>query len=1548
MSRLLFTFFTLLFTLSLNAQIIYVKADASGSNNGTSWTNAYTDLQNAIATSNYGTQIWVAIGTYKPTAGTDRNAYFDLKNGVEIYGGFLGTETLLEERDYIHNESILSGDIGIAGDSLDNSYTIVYSLGTDENTVLEGFTIQDGNANYTGGDVLDTHPRKSGGGMYLSGEMTDLRCQIKHCHFKNNHSDFRGGGLFIWSGAAAGSTRPNIFANEFTQNNAGTLGGGFYWIGGTYLQDELIPADSLIFNNNTANVGGGIHMTSRVNSALTKIRNCSFEENNSGRGGGLYFREDSFENIGIEFLGCNFIYNTSGEPGGAVFYESFYEFKNVTLRDCYLDHNTAGSLENPVDGGGIFIEGYIDAPNPNAKVLIDNTTMSWNAGNYGGGVNPNIEGEVTIEVKNSIFQYNSAAFSGGGIYSAKPDHKLRVSNSYFEGNAANEATGGGVHVQSSDVEITNSIFKANIGKTGAGIRMINGNVTNCVFYENNAVQQGGGIRCNQATIANCIFWNNINFGTGPDIYNNSFPITLESCLFSSEDCDAINYTNSNINCGDNSLFGIDPQFTNPTLGDFSTATNSIVRDAGDSSAYSSIITEDYFGNPRIEGSSIDIGVYEIPAVGILSVMSSVGDCQEDNINNGAISYEIVNGVTPLTLTIGDVEETSEDLTGTVSGLAGGTYDFTVMDAVGNSSTQSVFIPTLAQPNASTEIITPTCNTFTNGVIILSVTGETAPFSVLWDNGTDDFGQYGLGAAEHAYTITDAFGCQLEGSQVLTEPDPIVINGTVQNTLCEGSTTGQININPTGGTGTLSAAWSPNANGATGYQVSNLSTGTYNVTVTDESQCAFSGQYTVSSGDAIEISGQVTDAGCNGASSGAITVTPITGTGTFNYIWSNEMSGATISGLEAGDYTVTATDGNGCSVVELYTVFAGAPLTFSPSFTQISCAGETNGSINLNVENPGGLTFSWSPNVNGQTGTVLTNLAADIYFLTVTDGEDCPSYAEYTISEPAELTLSSVATDPSCLGGSDGTINLSASGGTVADIADYSYQVTPSIIAGENGSYSGAAAGEYQLLVTDANACTTESTISLLEGEAITINGLINDAACSDESTGSIDLMGDDADGSTYVWSPNANGQTTNIITGLSADTYSVTVTNAMGCIGFNEFTVSEPSAISLTASTENVSCVAGDDGMINVIGSGGTPLTDCAYSYTVSPELTTTDCGVFTGATANTYTVTATDANGCQVNTFIEVIENEALDAIVNVTNASCPGSTDGSVDLEISGGEEPYTIEGEIENLAAGEYSVSIIDANNCQFTTDFTITENEGLMLSFIVTDVTCPGYTDGAVEVNVEGGVPPYTIEGETTDLGAGEYSINVSDANNCGATGTFSIAQPTPLNFDFDIINAETSSSMDGSIFIENVTGGTEPYEFNWENGENTEDQTNVPSGIYNLLIIDANDCTYSFGFEVDYNTAINDLSDMNWDISLQPSILQQAKMVKLLINADRYAKGELQIYNSIGQRLVSEKMTVQAGEQEYDLYTESLGAGIYFVKIDIIGVGVEVLRFVVVE
>jgi len=155
------------------ASTIFVNAGAAGANSGTSWTDAYTDLQSALARAVSGDEIWVAAGTYKPTAGADRGATFQLKNGVGIYGGFAGTETTRTARSAASNITTLSGDIGAAGSS-DNSYHVVVGSGTGASAVLDGFVITGGNANNPQSGVESV-----GGGVYSNaGNPTLANCTI--------------------------------------------------------------------------------------------------------------------------------------------------------------------------------------------------------------------------------------------------------------------------------------------------------------------------------------------------------------------------------------------------------------------------------------------------------------------------------------------------------------------------------------------------------------------------------------------------------------------------------------------------------------------------------------------------------------------------------------------------------------------------------------------------------------------------------------------------------------------------------------------------------------------------------------------------------------------------------------------------------------------------------------------------------------------------------------------------------------------------------------------------------------------------------------------------------------------------------------------------------------------------------------------------------------------------------------------------------------------------------------------------------------------------
>lgn len=250
--------------------IIYVDANAVGSNSGGSWANAFTSLQSALASTCPGiTQIWVAAGTYKPTTGTDRTISFLLKNNVAIFGGLAGNEAPgydMSLRNFVTNETILSGDIG-AGGNADNSYNVVKGSGTNSTAVLDGFTISGGNANVTNASWIN--PERSGGGMYNNGGSPTVR----YCSFISNNASTFGGGMFNYQGSAATVLNCSFKAN--TANDGGGLS--------SFLSSPNVI--NTVFSGNTAFEGGGLS-TNQASTPL--VTNCSFSGNSATFGGGMF------------------------------------------------------------------------------------------------------------------------------------------------------------------------------------------------------------------------------------------------------------------------------------------------------------------------------------------------------------------------------------------------------------------------------------------------------------------------------------------------------------------------------------------------------------------------------------------------------------------------------------------------------------------------------------------------------------------------------------------------------------------------------------------------------------------------------------------------------------------------------------------------------------------------------------------------------------------------------------------------------------------------------------------------------------------------------------------------------------------------------------------------------------------------------------------------------------------------------------------------------------------------------------------------------------
>jgi len=245
--------------LSTQATIRYVKPTASGSGDGSSWANASADLQAMINASSAGDQVWVAAGTYKPTTTTNRSISFSLKNGVAVYGGFNGTETLLSQRNWVANVTILSGDIGTLGDDSDNSYHVVYNSGVNSTAVLDGFTI-------TKGQAYPVFGNTSGVGMYYNYSSPTLT----FFSFTENSSN-EGGGMYNTHSS------PTLTNCSFSGNTAYSKGGGMYY------NNSSPTLTNCSFSGNTSSIGGGGMYN---NNSSPTLMNCSFSGNTTSFGGG--------------------------------------------------------------------------------------------------------------------------------------------------------------------------------------------------------------------------------------------------------------------------------------------------------------------------------------------------------------------------------------------------------------------------------------------------------------------------------------------------------------------------------------------------------------------------------------------------------------------------------------------------------------------------------------------------------------------------------------------------------------------------------------------------------------------------------------------------------------------------------------------------------------------------------------------------------------------------------------------------------------------------------------------------------------------------------------------------------------------------------------------------------------------------------------------------------------------------------------------------------------------------------------------------------------
>jgi hypothetical protein len=625
------------------------------------------------------------------------------------------------------------------------------------------------------------------------------------------------------------------------------------------------------------------------------------------------------------------------------------------------------------------------------------------------------------------------------------------------------------------------------------------------------------------------------------------------------------------------------------------------------------------------------------------------------------------------------------------------------------------------------------------------------------------------------------------------------------------------------------------------------------------------------------------------SDGSISLSPTGGTSPYSYDWA-DLTGTSNpkdrSGLLPGNYSVLVTDANGC--------FANSgtiTMTAASNCTGITVCKSDTASILSVPPDPNDTSYNWTL-PSGAVGTSTTNtisvdwtgVAVGGYTISVVGNNSCGTSASSTMNVYVQEPTASASADLACSGSN---LNLYASGGV-------SYSWTgPNSFTSQSAnpiiySISSAQAGTYTVTVTNAAGCSKTASVSVTVNTPPTIiDGSITQSTTGN-STGTIPITVSGGASYSYLWTAQSSAfsSTSQNLTGLQADNYTVVVTNQTGCTATKTYTVSNSDGPSATATPTNSTCNGSNNGSISLSAPTGTgPFT---YSWS-GPNNFSSTVQSPTGLAPGTYTVLITDTfNSATGVATATITEPTAIQANGIVTNINCNSATTGAITLTVTGGTGSYTyswVDGpttkDRSSLAAGTYEVTVTDANSCTLIQSFTITQpSSALSATASITNVNCYGGSTGQAVLTVSGGTSPYSYSwngtsftATTKDIStrpAGTYSVTITDSKGCtfalSSSTAVVITQPAAaLSLSTSSTNVTCKGTATGAITL-TATGGTSPYTYSWSNGVTTKDLSNLAAGTYSVLVTDANSCSATTSVTITQPTANLSASSIATNIS----------------------------------------------------------------------------------
>ncbi len=752
----------------------------------------------------------------------------------------------------------------------------------------------------------------------------------------------------------------------------------------------------------------------------------------------------------------------------------------------------------------------------------------------------------------------------------------------------------------------------------------------------------------------------------------------------------------------------------------------------------------------------------------------------------------------------------------------------------------------------------------NGSAMAITLGGTPPYNYLWSNNETGETAVNLPSGESFVTITDANECETVTSVMISEPTELaIVEFGSEDVLCRGEATGIAIAAATGGVEPYTFAWS---NMADTESVSDLEAGDYELTITDSNNCIVVNSFTIEQPDmGIEISASSSNVSIVGAMDGSAEAEAIGGAGEITFAWSGpgDFTAVTpiISNLGPGTYCVIATDSNNCSKETCIEVAGGAipncgSFGIELSIEEVSCSGFNNGAIEVSVingEEP--FMFTWSDPSLPDTD-IQQNLLPGEYSVTVTDAVGCVTTSTAIIISPSPVEVEIEVQPISSPGAADAILTAVGSGG-VGSYGAIWEENTDGLEFGPVGP------GEYCVVLFDANGCEDEACITI-EDAILDCSGfeaelvLSRNVTCFGDEDGELIVnILSGAEPITYAWSGGLPG--TRVQSNLPTGTYAVTVTDANNCEYVDEAEITGPdSELTIALSATNVTAMGGQDGTASVVASGGDSNEEYTYIWNDGAGQTTATAS---GLAAGEYCVTvgsgSCSAVDCiEVAPFLDICAEFTVEE--SVTDASCFGACDGTVDLITMGGQAPFDFawsdgqQGFSIETCAGPGAVTITDANGCQAIINFIVDEPAEIDLFASATDATNATTNDGTANAIAFGGTTPFTYEwsneesgSDISDLAPGEYTVTATDASGCFTTASVVVGVMDDIcdgfSATFEVQNVSCFGEEDGVITVD-AQGGSGTYFYDYSIGTSLgATQGNVGVGDFIITVTDANDC-----------------------------------------------------------------------------------------------------------